>query len=226
MARAAEDEDAVVGRREGRGAVVRRCVPRRGSISAAMAAGLALMAGLPKLLVFDLDACLWTPEMYELHSSPSAYDESRGGVAAGHDTVRLFPGAAEVLQLLLNDPRYATVQVAVASSTTEPKWAHHCLDVLLVDPERGETIADIVAHRQIYPGSKGSQHFPRLREATGVEYAQMVFWDDCSYSDNCEDVARKCPGALCVRTPEGLTRELFEAGLAAFARGEKGVLST
>ena len=52
---------------------------------------------LPALIVFDLDACLWTPEMYELSSAPTAYDASLGGVRAGRDTVKLFPGAAAVL---------------------------------------------------------------------------------------------------------------------------------
>lgn len=85
-------------------------------------------------------------------------------------------------------------------------------------------MADIVSHRQIYPGSKGSQHFPRLKAATGIGYDEMVFWDDCTYGDNCGDVATKCTGATCVETPNGLTRELFEAGLDAFARGEKGVV--
>ena len=34
----------------------------------------------------DLDACLWSPEMYQLSSSPSEYSSKRGGVAAGRDT--------------------------------------------------------------------------------------------------------------------------------------------
>ena len=86
--------------------------------------------------------------MFQLDSSPTAYDESRGGVVAGRDTVRLFPGAAAVLQRLLDDRRYASIQIAVASSTTEPSWANRCLDVCRIDPARGETIADVVSHRQ------------------------------------------------------------------------------
>ena len=48
---------------------------------------------VPRLLVFDLDACVWSPEMYLLHSPPSAYDAEAGGVRAGQQVVRLFPGA-------------------------------------------------------------------------------------------------------------------------------------
>ena len=164
--------------------------------------------------------------MYELSGRPTKYDAARGGVAAGGDVVRLFSGAAAVLARFLpgGDPRLSSATVAVASSTTEPAYAATCLENLPVSPERGETVADLVDHRQIYPGSKGLQHFPALRRETGVPFDQMLFFDDCTYGDNCGDVARSCPGVACVRTPHGLTEALFDAGLAAFARGERGVL--
>ena len=43
---------------------------------------------LPKLVVFDLDACLWSPEMFELGAAPTSYDADKGGVKAGGDFVR------------------------------------------------------------------------------------------------------------------------------------------
>ena len=52
----------------------------------------------------------------------------------------------------------------------------------------------------------------------------MLFFDDCTYGDNCQTVADACVGVTCVRTPNGLTEELFDAGLAAFARGASGVV--
>ena len=112
----------------------------------------------------------WTPEMYELSGRPTKYDAARGGVAAGGDVVRLFSGAAAVLARFLpgGDPRLSSATVAVASSTTEPAYAATCLENLPVSPERGETVADLVDHRQIYPGSKGRQHFPALQRETGV----------------------------------------------------------
>merc|ERR1719460_3030883 len=45
---------------------------------------------VPRLIVFDLDACLWSPEMFELGSSPTTYDAAQGGVRAGRDVVKLF----------------------------------------------------------------------------------------------------------------------------------------
>ena len=93
-----------------------------------------VVARLPGLVVFDLDACLWSPEMYELTAPPTAYVPSLGGVAAGSDTVTLYSGAAAVLLRLLVDPMYAQIKVAVASSTTEPAFANRCLDLLPLDP--------------------------------------------------------------------------------------------
>jgi len=52
----------------------------------------------------------------------------------------------------------------------------------------------------------------------------MLFFDDCTYGDNCANVASHCPGVTCVRTPHGLTEEDFKLGLEAFAAGKKGVI--
>lgn len=164
--------------------------------------------------------------MFELNAAPTKYDATAGGVRAGRDVVRLFPGAQAVLRRLLTDESYAAVKVAVASSTTEPAFANTCLDALPADAtgERGERVGELVEYRQIYPGSKGRQHFPALASQSGVPYEQMIFWDDCTYGDNCGDVARSCTGATCVRTPHGLTEELFDVGLRAFAAGRRGVV--
>ena len=79
--------------------------------------------------------------------------------------------------------------------------------------------------RQIYPGSKGQRHFPALQKESGIAFDSMLFFDDCTYGDNAGDVARACPGTSCVRTPRGLTMELFELGLASWAMGKRGVVS-
>ncbi len=71
---------------------------------------------------------------------------------------------------------------------------------------------------------KGGQHFPNLKAETGISYDQMLFFDDCTYGDNCANVASHCPGVTCVRTPHGLTEEDFKLGLEAFAAGKKGVI--
>ena len=189
----------------------------------------AVRRALPALIVFDLDACLWTPEMFELDSAPTSYSASKGGVQAGSDTVRLFPGAASVLRRILTNEggAFTGVKVAVASSTTEPSYAQRCLEQLPIfeDGSRAEKVNDMVDYRQIYPGSKGRQHFPALQRQTNIPFASMLFFDDCTYGDNCADVARACDGTTCVRTPSGLTEELFDAGLAAWADGKHNTLA-
>ena len=61
------------------------------------------MSRVPKLLIFDLDACLWSPEMFELRAAPTTYDAAAGGVRAGSEVVRLFPGALAVLRRLITE---------------------------------------------------------------------------------------------------------------------------
>jgi magnesium-dependent phosphatase 1 len=183
---------------------------------------------LPSLIVFDLDACLWTPEMFELNTSPTVYDPKAGGMRAGQDTVRLFPGAQAVIRKILLSDEFKSVRVAVASSTTEPTYAKSCIEGLPCCPPadgREERLSDLIDFRQIYPGSKGRKHFPALHKESGVAFDAMLFFDDCTYGDNCADVASCCPGVTCVRTPQGLTTELFQTGLDAWASGKRGVVA-
>ena len=184
------------------------------------------MSKIPSLIVFDLDACLWDPEMYELDGPPTTYDAKRGGVKAGRDTVKLYPGAQATLFRLLTDETFKESKIAAASSTTEPRFAKTCLEQIPIDPsgKHKETMSDLITFRQIYPGSKGRDHFPRLQQETGIPYTEMIFFDDCSYGDNCKDVATSCPGVTCVRTPRGLTTEEFDLALEAFSNGKKGII--
>ena len=57
-----------------------------------------------------------------------------------------------------------------------------------------------------------------------MPYSEMIFFDDCTYGDNCADVASNCPGTTCIRTPNGLTVEDFELALSSFAAEKKGVI--
>ena len=99
---------------------------------------------VPELVVFDLDMCTWSPEMFSLHKPPSmpvagslsqAADSTmlpvagapvgmgmtcramQGVVGAsnGQDTVRLFPGALLALQEFAAG-KYPGMRIAAASS--------------------------------------------------------------------------------------------------------------
>ena len=66
---------------------------------------------LPQTIVFDLDDCLWTPEMFTLSTLPNrpvtgplgVAGEGIAGVQSGSRTVGLFPDALAVLQRIANE---------------------------------------------------------------------------------------------------------------------------
>ena len=75
---------------------------------------LASDAQLPRLVVFDLDHTLWTPELYTLRHLPGYDDASPPFPVAGED-VWLLDGAEAVLHELETHERWQDVRVAAAS---------------------------------------------------------------------------------------------------------------
>lgn len=155
--------------------------------------------------------------MYQLPEPPNGWDAQSGGVRAGRSVVRLFPGVAHAFAQLAT-PRFANTRVALASSTSKPSYAAAVLAAMrLVPDEPASTMDSRIAFREIYPIEHKGAHFRRLHAASGVPYASMLFFDDCTWSDNCGEVAQACPGVVGCRTPDGLTVEKWEEGLQAFA---------
>jgi len=113
---------------------------------------------LPTMIVFDLDDCLWSPEMHELYGMPNQpvqgilnphvadkQQQLQGvvGLKNKHgDTVRLYDGARRALYELATDPQYRNVVIAVASTSLEPRYSHACLEGIEVLP--GKTMRDMI----------------------------------------------------------------------------------
>ena len=195
---------------------------------------------LPALVVFDLDMCLWSPEMYTLSQVPSSSDAILGdlgdlgegiiAVQSGRERIALFPGALRVLQEFYQGA-YGAMRIAAASSADTPhavKIGRTALGILEVVP--GISVREVFA-RGWPPGFEGNlqigrshplssdkaaTHFPFLKEATGVGYSDMLFFDDCNWGDNCGKVARRCKGVVTQRTPNGLQWQEWEEGLHNF----------
>ena len=93
----------------------------------------------PDLVVFDLDMCAWSPEMYLLDEVPAAgKSEIRGrlypddedptfaamegvvGAKSGYETIRLFPQTRRVLRDYWNDEYPPNLRLAAASSADTP----------------------------------------------------------------------------------------------------------
>eukprot|EP00536_Pseudo-nitzschia_multiseries_P011057 jgi/Psemu1/204829/e_gw1.358.52.1 len=193
------------------------------------------MKKLPSLVVFDLDDCLWTPEMHELpgcpeipvhgNLNPNATNDNgqqqKGVVGLKvpryHDTVTLYDGARRVLYELATNPVYKGVQLATASSSLEPSYSYACLDGIEILP--GLCLGDMMSYNQIGRTGKLSPdkvtHFQELHEESCVPYNEMLFFDDCNWGDHCRRVTNAF-GVVSQRTPRGLQWEEFHKGLKKY----------
>ena len=173
-----------------------------------------------KLAVFDLDFTVWKPEMYELHGPPkvkkvkSSVDgqESRMKVTDRIGTeITIFDGASYALSKIneLREKEGMDIQAAVASRTDEPGWAQICMDSLTVHD--GKTLTACFDHVEIGFNDK-KWHFKRLKENTGIDYEEMVFFDN--EMRNINSVGQL--GVKCVYTPDGMNREHWHQALELF----------
>ena len=129
-------------------------------------------AVLPRLIVFDLDNTLWTPELYTLRSFSGYSDASPPNPVAGQD-VWLLDGAAAALHELASHERWRVTKVAAASRTNKPRWASALLRDFDV-PGCGERkLADVIQFQEIYPGMRLTERGGRgARRPSGARGAR------------------------------------------------------
>mmetsp|Transcript_13017 Transcript_13017/g.23379 ORF Transcript_13017/g.23379 Transcript_13017/m.23379 type:complete len:214 (+) Transcript_13017:69-710(+) len=182
---------------------------------------------LPSLIVFDLDDCLWTPEMHELSGMPEIpihgdLGNGQTGVVGlqvmrGRDTVTLYEGARRVLYELATNPIYNGVLLATASSSLEPSYSHACLNGIEILPHL--TMADMMSSNQIGRSGRLSpnktSHFSEIHNELGIPYEEMLFFDDCNWGDHCGRVTQEL-GVVSWRTPAGLQWKDFQGGLEKY----------
>jgi len=150
---------------------------------------------LPSLIVFDLDNTLWTPELYQLRKVARS---NRYPIA--NEDVKLFPAAKQIIQQIKNERegRFANTKFAVASRTQSVDWAHNLLEQF--------ELKELFDHVEIFSGDK-KRHFSHLKSASGIDYEEMLFFDDSRDGryGNCEPVSQL--GVLSVHCPNGLYEE-------------------
>lgn len=160
---------------------------------------------VPKLVVFDLDYCFWPCwcEMYDVR-----------------DTAKVFPESMAVLEAL----QTSQVPVAVASRTPTPDVARSFLKQLGIDasfcslqliPAR-DGYDDVTAQKDV-------AHFPNIREETGVEYHEMLFFDD--EHKNVERVSKLGVTSVLVSPRHGVDRRMLELGLVKYAQKRRNASS-
>ena len=158
------------------------------------------------VVVLDLDATVWLPEVYTLRAPRGAADDWTPTL--GTD-VRVLPGAAAVLKLLAARP---DTRVAVASRSAKPEWSKALL-------AKVPDLAAAAVH--IYPGDKRT-HLRRIAKGLGCAFSRMVLFDDARDGKHGNCVAAAALGVLAVHCPQGLNEERWRAGLAAFEKGVRG----
>jgi magnesium-dependent phosphatase 1 len=161
---------------------------------------LASLQAVPKVIIFDLDNTLWTPELYQIRQ--------RTPPVASRD-IRLFPASREVLQFL-NDiepshPLYG-VELAIASRTSKGAWAEQLLNEFSIGTS---PLRSFFRYIEIRTGSK-KKHLADIRAASGVPYSSMLFFDDDARM-NLGETSQL--GVLSCHTPRGLTTEHFVKAL-------------
>ena len=93
-------------------------MPHRCIAVALHAVAASALVARPKLIVFDLDNTLWTPELYKLRRLPNYASAGPPGPIADQD-VKLYAGARAALEELATDEAWADTSLACASRTNK-----------------------------------------------------------------------------------------------------------
>lgn len=171
-----------------------------------------------RLAVFDLDTTIWYPEMYQLYhpvqkitcpstKKPKIMDGAK-------QEVNIFNGACHALCHIkeLNKDYGMDIEVAVASRTDEPEWAHTCMEWLQIKNEM--TLKEIIDHVEIEETDK-KHHFRNLKKKTNLDYEEMVFFDN--EWRNIRSVREL--GVKCIYTPDGMEKQHWHEALEFFGLG-------
>ena len=205
--------------------------------------------GYPHLIVFDLDACFWNQEMYQLYdiceSKDNIVDEKTNtvvGAVSGRTVIRMHEGSRKALTEYY-EGKYPGARLATASSADTPlavKIGQSALRNLEIAPGVSAASVFAIGWEKEFDGNvqigrtpplsanKAQTHFPILRKFTNIEYHKMLFFDDCNWGDHCAAVESQCVepkaglGPAIQRTPRGLGVKEWETALAKYkARHEQ-----
>ena len=155
----------------------------------------------PRMVVFDLDFTLWDCGGLWVDCTAHPFREAAPGkiVDSAQRHLRLYPDVLDIMDWL--DER--NIPMALASRTEQPSWACDLLDAL--------EIRKRFQFSEIYPGSKVS-HFGRLWGDSGVDYDEMLFFDD--ELRNIHEVREL--GVHSVEVRNGMSADLFHSTMEKF----------
>ena len=150
-------------------------------------------ANAPKLIVFDLDNTVWTPELYQLRKL-----QRNNRFPVANKDVKLYPPIQTIVERKNKNNNTNNTKFAIASRTKSVEWAHDLLDQF--------GIKEFFDYIEIFPGDK-KRHFANLKKDSGIDYEDMLFFDDARDGKygNCVPVSSL--GVLSVHCPNGIYEE-------------------
>jgi magnesium-dependent phosphatase 1 len=182
---------------------------------------------MPKIVVFDLDGCLWRPEMYELlyfsggAGAPFTPSEDDNNILLTRkgEKVYLLGNVREVMTELYSSTdknnKWHGVQVGISSRTDQPSWARELLQKFQVEDTTTTTtfaLSDVFQGPIEIASDSKVQHFRRIAAATHVPLEDMLFFDN--EFGNCQAVSDL--GVTVAFCPGGVTNEIWKAAVEAF----------
>jgi magnesium-dependent phosphatase 1 len=167
---------------------------------------------VPRLIVFDLDYTLW-PFWVDTHCTPplKAAPTHTSCTDKFNESFAFYDDVPSILLSL----KERGVKLGLASRTSAPELAREMLKLLHLPPledgaaagGKAKKALEVFDYVEIYPGSK-TNHFERIRKASGVEYGEMLFFDDEVRNRNVETL-----GVAMFLVRDGLSRGEVDEGV-------------
>lgn len=169
---------------------------------------------LPKLIAFDLDGTVWSPDMYMLSGgSPfTSINVEHSRFRDKHkNEVHLLGICRELFDEFSTDKKWKDTKFAWVSCTDEPEWAYELLQKF--QTSSGLSINSFITSQQIYKSNKQT-HFLKLKdEFPEIQFNEMLFFDNEMYNI----IAVSKLGVHCVYCPDGVTSDIWKQGISIFS---------
>ena len=172
----------------------------------------------PKLVAFDLDGTVWSPDMYMLWGGGAPFhikDAKSTLVDSSGTEVKLLGSIGQILEEIHLQEEWLGTIISWVSCTDEPSWAQECLQKFEL-PGASKSLKSLVEPKaeQIFKSNKQT-HFKRLKSSyPHLEYRDMIFFDN--EAGNIRSVSQL--GVMSIHCPDGMTREVWEKGLTRFQK--------
>lgn len=166
---------------------------------------------LPKMVVFDLDYTLW-PFWVDTHVS-GPLKPTEGGLKVKDrygEGYGFYNDVGGILEAL----KQKSILIGAASRTSAPDLGREMLKLLKIPSASGASTRaiDYFDYQEIYPGDKKT-HFHRIHKDSGVEFEEMLFFDDESRNKNVEVL-----GVTMQLIKDGVTRDEIDRGVQSWRK--------